>query len=288
MKRKALQGYERPLLFAHRGVSSLAPENTMAAFALAMEMKIPGIELDVHLCKSGELLVIHDSSFARTGRLTVPENNTVQIPAPDAKIEDLTYSQVQLFDVGIWKDSKFKGEKVHTLAEVLSFLDPQIYVDIEIKTEVFDCKEIAQVTAQVINKELRERPENPNRYIVSSFNPVVLRHFRKYSKIPTAIIYANDSGVPSYLRKGEGSWIGNTDLLKPCWKDYDIENSVESAINSNSLQKNKIPLAKINKRRKKSWFWTVDTKETALELMKNGAEALISNRPQDLLPLLGK
>lgn len=288
MIRKALQGYERPLLFAHRGLSSLAPENTMAAFALAMEMKIPGIELDVHLCKSGELLVMHDSSFARTGRLAVPENNTVQIPAPDAKIEDLTYSQVQLFDIGVWKDTKFKGEKVHTLAEVLSFLDPQIYVDIEIKTESFDCKEIAKVTAQVITKELEKRPENPNRYIVSSFNPVALRHFRKYSKIPTAIIYSNESGVPSYLRKGQGSWIGNTDLLKPCWKDYDIANNAETSIDSNSLQKNKISLTKIKKRSKKSWFWTIDTKETALELLEYGAEALISNRPQDLLPLLQK
>ena len=52
-----LQNFSRPLLFAHRGYSAKAPENTMAAFRLAWESGIPGIELDVHLCKSGEAVV---------------------------------------------------------------------------------------------------------------------------------------------------------------------------------------------------------------------------------------
>lgn len=55
----------RPLLFAHRGLSSIAPENTMAAFKLARDMGMPGIEFDVHLTKDGKLAVIHDHSTAR-------------------------------------------------------------------------------------------------------------------------------------------------------------------------------------------------------------------------------
>jgi len=57
----------RPLLFAHRGCSSLAPENTMAAFATALRVGSPGVELDVHRCATGELVVAHDDCFtART------------------------------------------------------------------------------------------------------------------------------------------------------------------------------------------------------------------------------
>jgi len=56
---------DRPLLFGHRGYSLLAPENTMKAFDLCAERNIPGVELDVHLCKTGELVVIHDHNLRR-------------------------------------------------------------------------------------------------------------------------------------------------------------------------------------------------------------------------------
>ena len=79
-KKNILPNAQRPLLFAHRGVSSLAPENTMAAFKKVKELGIPGVELDVHLTKSGELVVIHDESVKRTGRLY--DGKTVQ-DAPD-------------------------------------------------------------------------------------------------------------------------------------------------------------------------------------------------------------
>jgi glycerophosphoryl diester phosphodiesterase len=63
----------RPLVFAHRGGSALAPENTMAAFANGLALGADGIELDVHLSSDGEVMVIHDATVDRTttGRGTV-------------------------------------------------------------------------------------------------------------------------------------------------------------------------------------------------------------------------
>ena len=82
---------KRPMLFAHRGCSSLAPENTMASFKKAREVGAPGIELDIHVCKSGELVVVHDDTFQRT--------------AGDSRaIADLTLAEIQAIDVG-------KGER---------------------------------------------------------------------------------------------------------------------------------------------------------------------------------
>jgi glycerophosphoryl diester phosphodiesterase len=52
-------------IFAHRGASGYAPENTLEAFALAMEMGADGIELDVQLTKDGEVVVIHDEVIDR-------------------------------------------------------------------------------------------------------------------------------------------------------------------------------------------------------------------------------
>ncbi len=55
----------RVLLFGHRGYSSLAPENTLAAFRILLEKQIPGAELDVRRCKSGELVVTPDAPLER-------------------------------------------------------------------------------------------------------------------------------------------------------------------------------------------------------------------------------
>jgi len=61
---------ERPLVFAHRGGSKLAPENTMAAFDAGMAAGADGFELDVHLSRDGVVVVHHDRRLDRTTRAT--------------------------------------------------------------------------------------------------------------------------------------------------------------------------------------------------------------------------
>ena len=56
----------RPLVWAHRGASAYAPENTLPAFRLAVEMHADGIELDVQLSADGKLIVCHDEKIDRT------------------------------------------------------------------------------------------------------------------------------------------------------------------------------------------------------------------------------
>ena len=53
-------------IFAHRGAKRIAPENTLPAFAAALEMGVDGIELDVHLSRDGRLVVIHDETLDAT------------------------------------------------------------------------------------------------------------------------------------------------------------------------------------------------------------------------------
>ena len=68
-------------IFAHRGASGYAPENTLEAFALAMEMGADGIELDVQLTKDGEVVVIHDEVIDRVsnGKGLVKDYTLVQL-----------------------------------------------------------------------------------------------------------------------------------------------------------------------------------------------------------------
>jgi glycerophosphoryl diester phosphodiesterase len=54
------------LIIAHRGASSYAPENIVAAFDLALQMRTSHLELDVHLTRDDHLVIIHDDTMSRT------------------------------------------------------------------------------------------------------------------------------------------------------------------------------------------------------------------------------
>jgi len=102
-----------PAVIAHRGASALAPENTLAAFRLAMEQQADGIELDVHLSADGHPVVIHDYDLARTTSGT-------------GKISRLTLEEIRTVDAG-------NGEKVPTLDEVLNLIQDKMWINIEFK-----------------------------------------------------------------------------------------------------------------------------------------------------------
>lgn len=109
----------RPLVLGHRGASAEAPENTLAAFRLALAEGADGVELDVWRCGSGEIVVIHDESTARTcgEPLSVPEAGLASLRALDA---------------GAWRGARFRGERIPLLAEVLEAL-PGAVVNVELK-----------------------------------------------------------------------------------------------------------------------------------------------------------
>ena len=96
----------RPLLIAHRGASADAPENTIAAFELALEQGADGLELDVHLSADGHPVVIHDFTLERTTDGAGP-------------VSALSVRELKRLDAGGWRDRHFQGQRVQTLQEVL-------------------------------------------------------------------------------------------------------------------------------------------------------------------------
>ena len=96
----------RPLVIAHRGASADAPENTIAAFELALEQGADGIELDVHLSADEHPVVIHDFTLERTTDGAGP-------------VSEHTVRELKRLDAGGWRDHRFRGQRVQTLQEVL-------------------------------------------------------------------------------------------------------------------------------------------------------------------------
>lgn len=116
-----------PRLFAHRGASARAPENTLESFRLAREQGAPYLELDVHLSADGELVVIHDSSVSRTtGRRGRVENMTL------AELRKLDAGYKFTMDHGRTFPYRGKGLKIPTLDEVLETF-PEMRITIELK-----------------------------------------------------------------------------------------------------------------------------------------------------------
>lgn len=96
----------RPLVIAHRGASAEAPENTIAAFELALEQGADGIELDLHLSADEHPVVIHDFTLERTTDGAGP-------------VSSLSVRELKRLDAGGWWDRRFRGQRVQTLQEIL-------------------------------------------------------------------------------------------------------------------------------------------------------------------------
>jgi len=101
------------LRIGHRGAAGHAPENTLASFRKAIELGLDMTELDVHVCASGELVVIHDENVDRTTN-------------SKGWVSKLSLTELKRLDAGA-------GETVPTLAEVLDLLKDRIMLNIELK-----------------------------------------------------------------------------------------------------------------------------------------------------------
>ncbi|RLD13110.1 MAG: glycerophosphodiester phosphodiesterase, partial [Caldiserica bacterium] len=143
----------KPLIIAHRGASRYAPENTIPAFKLAEEMKADFIELDIHMTKDGELVVLHPFLIR------------------NMKIKELTLKEIQSIDVGILLSFNYKSTYIPTLKEVLK--ETNLKVNIEIKGN-------ERIYPGIVDKLLKVIEKYPiERFIFSSFDFDILRELKK-------------------------------------------------------------------------------------------------------------
>jgi glycerophosphoryl diester phosphodiesterase len=155
---------KKPTLIAHRGGREWAPENTLIAFRKSLEFGVDGIELDVHRCSSGELVVIHDEDLART-------TNGAGL------VKDASLAELKRLDAGKWYDKEFAGERIPTLQEVLDLIAGKVVLNIEIKNTPVDYPDIEDDLLDLI-----ENYPNRDSLIVSSFDHQFVR--RLHGKAP--------------------------------------------------------------------------------------------------------
>ena len=150
-----------PLVIAHRGDSTNAPENTIPAFTKALELGADGIELDVRLTKDEKLVVIHDRFLDRTTTGTGLVNHH-------------SLEAVLSLDAGSWFSPEFAGENPPTLDDVFEALPANCLINVEMKSIMKGMKLIARRVAEVVRRHARW-----DSTLVASFNPISLWELRK-------------------------------------------------------------------------------------------------------------
>jgi len=144
------------LRIGHRGACGYEPENTLRSFNRALQLGVDMIELDVHVCRSGEIVVIHDPKVDRTTDGT-------------GYVADKTLDELRTLDAG-------KGERIPTLQEVLDLVNRKVKTNIELKGPG-----TAKPVFQLLEKHVREFGWSYGDFLVSSFDRDELQEFRRLS-----------------------------------------------------------------------------------------------------------
>jgi glycerophosphoryl diester phosphodiesterase len=236
------------LITAHRGNSSVAPENTLPAFEAALEAKCDLVELDYYHSADGVPVVIHDSILDRT---TDAEEVLGQ---PKLTVGAQRLADLQKLDVGSWFDDKFAGARIPTLLQSLAVIQPRSVTLIERKAG----------DAPALVKLLQEQ-KLLEQVVVQAFDFEFVAACRQLS--PTLALGAL-CGKTANMEQIKAAADTGADLI--VW-------------NHEKLGREQVD--QIHQLGKKAWVYTVDDPARARLLISWGIDGIITNKPGDMVQL---
>lgn len=251
MRRLAAAAAERaPLVFAHRGGSAHALENTVEAFAAARAAGADGIECDLQLSGDGSLVVFHDATLER-------------LAGERRRVDAMPLRELR--SVGLTADGR-RG-RIATPDEMVDAVGIGMLLDLEIKSHG---ARLDRVAARLV-EWIRARALAP-RVLVSSFDPRAIPAVRRAAgraglTLATATIWCDDPEVPRLLRRGLGRTVSGSDAAKPC--------AAQALRGRGSF-------------RRPALVWTVNDVATAVALSRRAPAALVGDDPGLLLGARGE
>lgn len=229
-------------VWAHRGASGYAPENTLEAFSLAAEMGADGIELDVQMTKDGELVVIHDEWIDRVSN-------------GSGKVADYTLEELKQFHFNKTKPEYEKICRIPTLREVFELLqNTELTINIELKTGVNFYPGIEKKVVELVHEMGWQ-----NRILYSSFNHCSVLKVKKYDpNAEIAFLYMEQLAHAA---------------------DYAIMNQVYTVNPSVLCTTLKDEMRECREKNVSVNVWTVNQEEDMRRLKEMGVNAIITNYP---------
>jgi glycerophosphoryl diester phosphodiesterase len=233
-----------PAIIAHRGASAHAPENTLAAFRLALEHGADGIELDAKLTADEQVVVIHDQTVERT-------------TGASGSVKEMTLAQLKSLDAGSFFDSMYAGEPIPTLEEVFDGIGSRALINIEITNYNSVNDALPDKIADLV---IRHHMEGT--VLFSSFHPQnLLRIKRRLPQTPVAILTL--PGRSGWLLRSEIGRFFAPRFIHPYYTDISEKG-----------------LAWEHRRRRRVNVWTVNDPEAIRRLFKMGIDGIITDDPR--------
>lgn len=232
-----------PVIIAHRGASTYAPENTMAAFQKAFDLSADGIEFDVKCSKDGEMVIIHDQTLDRTTN-------------GHGKVIETNLKELRNLDAGSSFSSEFSGEKIPLLNEVLEEFSKRLLINIEL-TNYSSLRDGLALKAATLVKHMCVE-EN---VVFSSFHPYNLIVTRRITpKVPVALL-----ALP-----GKSGWISRSNVMR--WVSPEIIHPYYKDVDKQYVENQHRKNRKVN-------VWTVNTKNEIKKLLKDHVDGIITDDP---------
>ena len=248
-------------VIAHRGSSGAAPENTLAAVELALDQKADVVENDIQRTADGALVIMHDTTLART--------TDVEQVFPDRapwNVRDFTLAEIKQLDAGSWFAPEFAGERVPTLEEWVGAVGRRAGMLLEAKAP-----ELYPGIEADIDKELRSLPVftralRADDVVMQSFNHAWLRGYADLAPdVPVGLLFAG--GPPSEAQLADAAtW---ADQANPALGDM-TEATVDQ-IHGYGLE---------------THVWTVNGGQDMRRAISWGVDGVITNYPQVLAEIL--
>lgn len=237
----------RPLIIGHRGASAHAPENTLAAFMLALAQGADGVEMDVTRCATGEVIVIHDDTVDRTTN-------------GKGWVRQMSLAELRKLNAG-------NGERIPTLDEVIlatANAPRPFLLNIEVKSDTAPFDGLERAVVEVVRRHGCEA-----RVLFSSFNPLAVRRLAQLAPdIPRGILYHH--AMPVYLRE---VWIGP---LAP----YEFRHPDIGLVTPEAVAKLKTQGKRVN-------TWTVNAPDEIIRAAASGVHGIIGDSPATMRAALG-
>lgn len=231
----------KTLIWAHRGASAYAPENTLAAFRLAADMGADGIELDVHFTKDRQVVVTHDDDVQR-------------VTCHQGLLSEMTLAQLKKLDFSN-RMAAYAGEKIPTFEEVLALVKPTgMRINIELKTNAENPNGLEEATHALVRQY-----DMQGRVMYSSFNHYSLLQIKKIAPdVPCGILYSNKLALPwNYARE-----LG-MDAVHPAFRTVNQPDYMTLCHEAGIINN----------------VWTVNDKKDIQAMLDVGVDGIITNHP---------
>jgi glycerophosphoryl diester phosphodiesterase len=243
-----LVGQTGTLIIAHRGNSSVTPENTLPAFQSAIEAKSDLVELDYYHAADGVPVVIHDEILDRT-------TDAEQVfGKPKLLIGDFSSTDLRKLDAGTWFDEKFAGVRIPTLTESIDLIQKGSVTLVERKGG----------DADTVVK-LLEKMNLIDQVVVQAFDWEYVKRCRELSP---KLALATLSGKPAAPEQIEAAAATGADII--VWDHRKIDGT---------------QIEQIHKLGKKAWAYTIDDPARAKQLIAAGLDGVITNKPAEMVKL---